>query len=36
LVVIKLIFLSISLIVGLVGATMHVHCYDLLSNKWSR
>ena len=33
---IKLIVLSISLIAGLAGATADVHCYDVLSNKWTR
>jgi hypothetical protein len=29
-------FLLMSSISGLAGATADVHCYDVLSNKWSR
>jgi hypothetical protein len=33
---IELISLFFSLIAGLAGATADVHCYDVLSNKWTR
>jgi hypothetical protein len=33
---ITLFSLWISLIIGLAGATADVHCYDVLSNKWTR
>jgi hypothetical protein len=32
----RALFLIDVLVTGLAGATADVHCYDVLSNKWSR